>query len=205
MSNGQGEGEDATTVILLDRNGDPHEWVIEAIPGTEAYELLEEIGELVGDSIGKLIQGAAGFLSADSVADLAKGGIDGAALGEAVTGFILRMRGKGSTKFLLRLLNYTQRDGKRIRETKLGRQLVQAAGAGDVAAASAVVSFDQIASRNLKELLTAAVEVARFNFSDFSVGSENAGRLSTLWSKLTSDPKSGAKTPPAETDPSLLD
>lgn len=198
--NGHGEGDDSTTVVLLDRNGDPHEWVIEAIPGTESYELLEEIGELIGDSVGKMIQGAAGFLAADSVEDLSKvGGIDGTALGEAVTGFIMRMRGKGSAKFLLRLLNYAQRDGKRIRETKLGRQLVAAASTGDAAAANALISFDEIGSRNLRELLLAAVEVAKFNFSDFFVGSANAGRLSTIMSRLTADP--ATKSAKAENSP----
>ncbi len=183
-----GEGTNATTVIINDREGNPHDWVIEAIPGTESFELLEELGELVGDSVGKLIQGAAGFLTADNLDDLATNGIDGDALGDALSGFIRRLKGQGGHKFLLKLLNHTFRDGKRIHETVKGKRLVAAAGAGDVAAAGAVVSFDQIGARNLKEMIEAAVEVTKYNYADFFAGFERVGQLSARMKALTTSP-----------------
>lgn len=198
------EGSDTTTVIIEDRNGNQHDWMIEAIPGGESYELLEELGILVGDSIGKAIQAAAGFIQADSIEDFAKIGFDGQALGDAITGFIMRTRKAGSQEFLFKLLNYTARDGNRFRETKNGRQLIKAASGGDGAAAGKVISFDKVAARNQKEMLLAAVEVVKWNFADFFDGSELVRLWKTAKAKALKEAArvaaeaAGTKEPPAE-------
>lgn len=134
------------TITLNDGDGKPHTYVLFIIPGDEGFDLLAQLGEICGDSIGQAI---AALDTSDGA------GYDGGALGKAIGGLLSRINAAGASTLAKRLLRYVTRDGERF-FMEQGKHSAQ--------------SFAVAYAGNYGELREIMKEVLVWNFRSFFVG-----------------------------------
>ena len=147
---------------LTDRSGAAHEWTVTEFPAEEGFtlllELLEASGEAAAVGASALVRA---LLSGDPKAALATlSGGELAGLAAALSRFAAKLAQKGGWQLVLRLLKYTNRDGRPIFVP--GRDDV-----GKVPGCNPQIEF----AGNYRELIAGLVFVVEVNFGPFGATS----------------------------------